>query len=507
MSSAGRGLTAETVAEGIKKMQYALRGAIVTKAQEIETRQAEKPDAFKNFSKVIYANIGNPQRTGQPPLTYLRLLSAMVLHPPLINQSNEFPSDLRSRAKKWVKALGSIGCYSHSKGTPLFREEIAQWFTERDGYPADPEAIFLTDGASSACKMLIELMIRSSKDGILIPVPEYPLYSATIIKQGGRCIPYYLDESAGWALTPSELTNAVSRARAEGINVRALVVINPGNPTGAVMPKACLEKVIEFCEKEGIFLIADEVYQQNIYAEGAEFVSMRKIAKDKHSPIQLASLHSASKGIVGECGLRGGLMHLENVSQETLAIIYKLASVSLCSNLVGQAVMTASVTPPKKGEDSYDLFTQEFGKIFYALRRKAALATKYLNSTKGLSCVPISGALYAYPKLELPEGAIAFAAAKDIKPDMLFALEFLEEYGVVVVPGSGFGQKEGTWHVRMTILPSEQDFEGVLQNFASFYKAFCQKYENIENIPEPLSPVKTTAAEEDRETAAGVDSD
>ena len=129
----------------------------------------------------------------------------------------------------------------------------------RSGFPADPNDIFLTDGASPAVHMMMQLLIGSENDGILCPIPQYPLYSASITLHGGTHISYYLDEETGWALEISELENQLKTARSRGVNVKALVVINPGNPTGRVLAEANQREIVEFCRKEGLVLLADEV--------------------------------------------------------------------------------------------------------------------------------------------------------------------------------------------------------------------------------------------------------
>ncbi|PHT38259.1 Alanine aminotransferase 2 [Capsicum baccatum] len=132
-------------------------------------------------------------------------------------------------------------------------------FEARDGFPADPSDIFLTDGASPAVHMMMRLLIGSENDGILCPIPQYPLYSASIALHGGVLVPYYLDEETGWGLEVVELENQLKIAKSKGINIRALVVINPANPTRQVLAEANQREIMEFCKKEGLVLLADEL--------------------------------------------------------------------------------------------------------------------------------------------------------------------------------------------------------------------------------------------------------
>lgn len=158
--------------------------------------------------------------------------------------------------------------------------------------------------------MALNAMIRDSRDGVLVPIPQYPLYSAAIQLYGGSLLPYELDESKGWALSVDSLRAAVRAARAAGKAVRGLVFINPGNPTGQCLSYANLQELIKFAHEEKVVLLADEVYQENVYQDERPFVAARKVLMEMGEPyrsgVELLSFHTVSKGTGGECGLRGG---------------------------------------------------------------------------------------------------------------------------------------------------------------------------------------------------------
>merc|ERR1711915_241729 len=179
---------------------------------------------------------------------------------------------------------GGLGAYSDSRGLPGIRKEVAEFIERRDGYPSDPDLIFLTDGASKGVMQILNTIIRDEKDGILVPVPQYPLYSAAISLFGGTLAPYYLEESANWGLDIGELRKSVLEARYKGITVRAMVIINPGNPTGQCLSRDNIKELIEFCYVENLVLLADEVYQQNIYQDERPFVSAKKVLMDMGLP-------------------------------------------------------------------------------------------------------------------------------------------------------------------------------------------------------------------------------
>ena len=243
-----------------------------------------------------------------------------------------------------------LGAYSESRGVRFIREAVAEFILERDHIGVDPDAIFLTDGASKGVQTALRLLISGPADGIMIPIPQYPLYSATLTLYEGRMVPYYLDEANGWKLSRTMLEASLAQAKAEGTHVKAICVINPGNPTGAVLDEANIEMIIDFAKAHGLAILADEVYQENIYLPGDEFVSFAKVLHQSDAKdVSLFSFHSCSKGFLGECGVRGGYFEFRNVPEDVAAQILKLQSVSLCANLAGQAATYAMVRPPKPG--------------------------------------------------------------------------------------------------------------------------------------------------------------
>jgi len=226
--------------------------------------------------------------------------------------------------------------------------------------------------------------------------------------------------------------------------------------------------------------MADEVYQENVYAKPESFVSFKKklfqMPSEIRNKVELISFHSTSKGLFGECGKRGGYFELTNIDPEIKGLIYKLLSVTLCPNITGQLTTDILVAPPRPYEPYYKLFHQEITDIYLSLRRRARLVVDKLNSLPEISCQRADGALYAFPKINLPSKAIKEAQKNGEQPDMYYCSKLLDSTGLVVVPGSGFGQKEGQWHFRTTILPSEEHLEEVMASFEKFHKNFLQTY-------------------------------
>ncbi|KAG9160572.1 hypothetical protein Leryth_020721 [Lithospermum erythrorhizon] len=466
----------ENLNENVKKCQYAVRGELYLRASELQ----------KEGKKIIFTNVGNPHALGQKPLTFPRQVIALCQAPFLLDDPNVgliFPADAIAKAKHYLSLnSGGLGAYSDSRGIPGVRKEVAEFIEKRDGYPSDPELIFLTDGASKGVAQILNAFIRSESDGILVPVPQYPLYSATISLLGGTLVPYYLEETANWGLDTNDLQQSVARARSNGITVRAMVIINPGNPTGQCLSEANLKSVLQFCDNQNLVLLADEVYQQNIYQDERPFISSRKVLMDMGPPIskelQLVSFHTVSKGYWGECGQRGAYFEMTNIPPKSVEEIYKVASIALSPNVPGQIFLGLMVNPPKPGDISYERFVRESKGILESLRRRAQLMTDGFNSCRNVVCNFTEGAMYSFPQIRLPPRAIEAAKKAGKVPDVFYCLKLLEATGISTVPGSGFGQKEGVFHLRTTILPAEEDMPAIMDSFKKFNDEFMDQYED-----------------------------
>ncbi|ETV83307.1 hypothetical protein H257_04062 [Aphanomyces astaci] len=471
-------LTKKTINPRIVEAEYAVRGPLVLKSIELQKRLSAGEKL--PFDKIISCNIGNPQSLGQKPIQFHREVLALVNMPGLVDHPSApsiFKPDAISRAKRYLKRIpGGTGAYGHSKGSDVVREEVAQFLLERDGYEADPDTIFLTDGASQAVQSILLACIRDENDSILVPIPQYPLYSAAIAINGGTLSGYYLDESTGWSMSIPELKRTIADARAKGKSPRALVVINPGNPTGQILSEDNMRDIITFCKDEKLVLMADEVYQENVYVTDKTFVSFKKVLRDMESNVELASFHSTSKGFTGECGRRGGYMELVNFDDDVMEELYKLVSINLCSNIEGQLMVALMTNPPKAGEPSYDLYVAQRDEIVSSLKRRAVKLVASFNELEGVTCNVTEGAMYTFPRITVPAKAVAEANKAGQAPDAFYAFALLNATGIVVVPGSGFGQQDGTFHFRSTILPPEEAIDEVIEKTAKFHADFMNKY-------------------------------
>ncbi|KAF3647500.1 Alanine aminotransferase 2 [Capsicum annuum] len=549
-------ITLNDVNPKVLKCKYAIRGEILTHAQ------------------ILYCNIGNPDSLGQKPITFFREVLALCDHPLIVDRSETKSLFSADSVEQAIQILDQIPV----RATGL-RDKIASGIEARDGFPGDPNDIFLTDGASPAVNsidlqvihialtevternsemltisvpsssiqvhMMMQLLIGSENDGIPCPIPQYPLYSVSITLHRGTHISYYLDEESGWALEISEFENQLKTARSRGVNVRALVVINPGNPTGRVLAEANQREIVEFCRKEGLVLLADEVYQENVYAHDKQFHSFKNRSRSMgfgEKDISLVSFHSASKGYYGECGKRGGYMEFTGFRPEIREQIYKVASVNLCSNISGQILASLIMSPPKEeekekdemregktlrgivtplsrmrilpllksrgnfrflildnnpslpkssqmrvvdssksadlmvGDESYKSFSAEKEAILSSLARRAKILEDAFNSLEGVTCYKAEGALYSFPRINLPGKAIKAAEEAKTAPDAFYARHLLNATGIVVVPGSEFGQRPGTWHFRCTILLQEDKIPAIVSRLTQFHKQFMDEF-------------------------------
>ncbi|GKY93923.1 hypothetical protein MPSEU_000359200 [Mayamaea pseudoterrestris] len=505
-STSTKRLTVESMNKNLLKMEYAVRGPVVIAADKINdelkqqqqqqqqhgaTSQSSNNNKYP-FDHIIYTNIGNPHSVGQAPLTWPRQVLALVDLPDAVGVNHPdapklFPPDAIRRAQEIKTGLmghGS-GAYSHSQGAQCFRNDVAQFIQRRDnGVASDASRIFLTNGASEAIRMVLQTLVANVNCGTMIPVPQYPIYSATLDLLNAHKVGYYMDEESDWSLNVEELERALEEAKSKGIEVNSFVLINPGNPTGQVLTKENVKDIVSFCARHRLVLLADEVYQENVYEEGAAFYSAKRAAHDlgllhndgSDAGIELVSFHSVSKGVFGECGRRGGYMELVGIDSGVVDQLYKLASSSLCSTVSGQVMTSLMVRGPDFGSESYESHEAEKKAVFDSLKRRAKLVGDGLNSIEGFSCRSPKGSMYCFPSVKMPPGVFREAESRGVSPDTVYAVSLLEATGICVVPASGFHQREGRYGFRTTFLPSEEEMSKAVEMIRGHYKEFCARY-------------------------------
>ncbi|KAJ8713759.1 hypothetical protein PYW07_014129 [Mythimna separata] len=435
----------------------------------------------KPFKRIISANIGDAHAMGQLPITFFRQVLSCVLNPAQI-KSADFPHDVKARACELLAGCGgAAGSYTPGTGMECVRRHVADFIARRDGYSADWQDICLTQGASAGIKHCLQMFCTTlgAKDsGVMIPVPQYPLYPAALAEYGLGQVDYYLNEDKNWSVERTEL----ERAYVEGSkthDVRALVVINPGNPTGQVLSEENMKGIVEFAQKYGLFVLADEVNQENVYAEGSKFTSFKKIIMDMGPPYnetELASFMSISKGYMGECGLRGGWMELVNMDPDVQANLYKAISAMRCPNTIGQCIIDMVARPPHPSEPSYDQWMQEKSGVLNSLEERSKMVVDTFNKMVGFTCNGVQGAMFAFPRIDLPLKAVVAARADKQSPDVFYAFKLLEETGICIVPGSRFGQLPGTHHFRTSILPQTELLREMLDYMELFHGKFTLQF-------------------------------
>ena len=398
----------------------------------------------------------------------------------------------------------TLGAYSHSKGHEFIRKQVAKFINERDKTEGfiDSERIFLTNGASEAISRVLHTLSGTDESngagrslGVLMPIPQYPLYKAELVLAGFEPIEYCLEEtSTGWSLSKQQLLRAVEK-KEQNAKPIALILINPGNPAGNCLQKGELAEVLMFAYERGLCVLADEVYQDNVYNAGNVFTSCRRVAIDLgiyNSGLRLFSFNSVSKGLMGECGRRGGYLECSpGIDDNFIFQLYKLSSISLSPNSQGQICVSIMTDPPKPDDESYKVWNSERLAIFESLERRAKKLHQAFNDIlKGWSCAPALGSMYLFPRVLLPMKFIEKAKREGKAVDTLYALELLESTGVCLVPGNGFGisskvvnrnEESGDCHcyyyLRSTFLPDEQEFDQFIERIRIFHNdEFLPKY-------------------------------
>ncbi|CAL8070726.1 unnamed protein product [Orchesella dallaii] len=355
---------------GFRAMEYAARGPVIMRAIELEQELelAKKNGMQTKFSEIIKMNLGDAHAMGQKPITFVRQVLALISCPELMELSG-FNEDVKRKARDILSSCrgGSAGSYSDSRGMHIIRKHVAKYIEQRDGgIPSNPDDIILSAGASEGIRACLKLLKSGEivdeksytngsigkrsynskkKAGVLIPVPEYPLYSATLEEYNMKKVPYYLDEHAdGWDVNVQELETIVENVRKDGnCDPRAVVIINPGNPTGHVLSRDNIEAIIRFAYNQRLLILADEVYQDNVYG-AKKFLSFKKVLSEIAAPYnstELISVHSCSKGFVCECGLRAGYFEVSNMDPDVKSVLTASVAANLCPTVLGQVSLAS----------------------------------------------------------------------------------------------------------------------------------------------------------------------
>ncbi|MGD8175338.1 pyridoxal phosphate-dependent aminotransferase [Marinimicrobium sp. ARAG 43.8] len=337
--------------------------------------------------------------------------------------------------------------YTESRGLFAARKAIMQE-SQRLGVPGvDIDDIFLGNGVSELIVMAMQALLNNG-DEILVPAPDYPLWTAAVNLAGGKAVHYRCDEQSDWFPDVADMASKITD------RTRGIVVINPNNPTGSVYSQDVLEQIVQLAREHDLILYADEIYSKILY-DDAEFIPMAKLAQD----ILCVSFNGLSK-CYRLAGFRSGWMTVSGAKHKAKGYIEgleMLASMRLCANVPAMyAVQTAL-----GGYQSVNELIIPGGR----LRDQRDAAMKAIDEIPGLSCVKPKGALYLFPKLDRKR--------YNIKDDEQMVLDFLVQQKVLLVQGTAFNWPEPD-HLRIVFLPREDDLTKAIQRFGEFLEHYSQ---------------------------------
>jgi len=399
-----------TQSDKLADVCYDVRGPVLDEATRLETAGA----------RILKLNIGNPAPFG---------FSAP-------------PEVLEAVAANLADAQG----YSDSKGLLAAREAVVRYHTGKGITGITPESVYLGNGVSEMIMMSLQALLNNG-DEVLLPAPDYPLWTAVVSLCGGRPMHYRCDEEAGWAPDMADIASKVSG------RTRAIVVINPNNPTGAVYDRRVLQDVVDVARRHNLMLLSDEIYDRILY-DDAEHVATASLAPD----LICMTFNGLSKAY-RLAGFRAGWMVLSGPRARASSYIEGLnilANMRLCANVPGQFATLAALDEDGGAGD----LVLPGGR----LREQRDTVVKLLSDIPGVSCVPPRGALYAFPRLD-PE-------VYPIEDDERFVFDLLAAEKILLVQGTGFNWPHPD-HVRIVTLPSVEDLTdaiGRIDRFLAHYK-------------------------------------
>lgn len=390
---------------------YDIRGPIMQEARQLEE------DGYH----LIKLNIGNPALFG-------------------FNAPDEIIRDVILNLKK---AQG----YSDSQGLFSARKAIMQYCQQREIHGVELEDIYTGNGVSELIVMAMQGLLNNG-DEVLIPAPDYPLWTAAVNLSGGTAVHYLCDEKADWLPDLKDLAAKITD------KTKGIVIINPNNPTGAVYPREILQQIVDLAEEHNLIVFSDEIYDKILY-DDVVHVSTATLSKK----VFFVTFNGLSKSH-RIAGFRAGWMVLsgnKSIARDYIEGLKMLSAMRLCSNVPAQfAIQTAL-----GGYQSLTELLVPGGR----LREQRDLCYDLLNSIPGISCTKPQGAFYMFPKIDTEK--------YKIKCDYQFVLDFLQEKKVMLVQGTGFNWPQHD-HFRIVFLPSVYKLKAALDRLAEFLLVYQQ---------------------------------
>lgn len=392
---------------------YDIRGPVLDKARQME----------EEGQKIIKLNIGN--------------IAAFGLEPP-----DEIVQDM-------IRNLPHAAGYTDSKGLFAPRKAIVHYTQEKNIAGVNVDDVYLGNGASELIVMAMNALLNDG-DEVLIPAPDYPLYTAAVALSSGKPVHYVCDEQADWMPDIADIKRKITP------RTKAVVIINPNNPTGALYPEAVLREIVEVARQNQLVVFADEIYDKTLY-DGNTHTSIASLADD----VLFVTFNGLSKNYRA-CGYRAGWMVVSGAkkhAQDYIEGLTMLASMRLCANTPGQLAIQTALG----GYQSIKDLVAPGGR----LTRQRDLAHKLLTDIPGVTCVKPKAALYMFPRLD--------PKLYPIHDDQQFAYELLAQEKVLIVQGSGFNWPKPD-HFRLVFLPNSDDLADAIQRIAHFLGGFSQRH-------------------------------
>ena len=396
----------------LNNVLYDVRGPVVDEATRME----------EHGMKILKLNIGNPAPFG-------------------FTAPEEVILDMRDNI---VNSQG----YSDSRGIFAARKAVMQYAQIKRIPNVTMKDVFTGNGASELILLALNALLNNG-DEVLIPSPDYPLWTACTNLAGGTAVHYICDEESDWYPDLKDIESKVTP------RTKAIVVINPNNPTGALYPKELLEGIVDIARRHELIIFSDEIYDR-LVMDGEEHIATASLAPD----LFCVTFSGLSKSHM-ICGFRVGWMILSGnrkIAQDYIAGINMLSNMRLCSNVPGQSIIQTALG----GYQSVNEYIVPGGRIY----EQREFIYKALNDIPGISAVKPKAAFYIFPKIDVKK----FNIASDTK----FALDFLKEKRVLIVPGSGFNWKEPD-HFRLVYLPRVEVLEEATEKLESFLSGYHQR--------------------------------
>lgn len=393
----------------LEHVAYDIRGPVLDEANRMRA----------NGEKILRLNTGNPAEFG-------------------FTAPDEVIRDLIMNARD------SEG-YSDSKGIFSARKAIMQYCQTKNFPNVDIDDIYIGNGVSELITMSMQGLLDDG-DEVLVPMPDYPLWTAAVSLAGGNAVHYVCDEAADWYPDLEDMESKVSK------KTKAIIIINPNNPTGALYPKEILEGIVDIARRHNLIIFSDEIYDRMVF-DGAKHIPIATLAPD----LFVVTMNGLSKSH-RICGFRVGWMVLsgrKNYVQGYIEGLNMLSNMRLCSNVLAQQVVQTSLG----GYQSVDELLMPGGRLY----EQREFVTKAINDIPGLSAVKPQAGLYLFPKID--------KTVYNVPDDEQFVLEFLKQEKIMLVHGRGFNWKDPD-HFRIVYLPIVEELAEIQTKMERFLRQY-----------------------------------